>query len=282
MSFEYKKILNLHAKYIDYLLEKTHLSHQGMRNINLCGSEVESEIRSFMQNLIPERFKVTHGYILYAPDNESEPRVSPQVDLILVDTLVTHNIFTLDKNNGMEIVPVEAVVGVFEIKRTLNSESFRGAVEQLKEIINTVNIPKSDKTEYLPGGIRLEGLQSSIYSNPLIGIISLDHDKTYFDNKVEMAQEIFKRANDSNLDFISSLSGMLILPMEEEGDQFLVLNFRDKEDQYYAYLNQSNATQVSIISRFIGYICAYLAQCTGRKVNVWNYFFNKTTWEKIN
>ena len=281
-KFEFKNILNLHIKYVDYLISKTYLSHQDIKNIALSGSETEAEIRFLFQNIIPDRFRVTHGYILHAPDNVSEPKLSKQVDFIIVDNLVTNRIFSLDKNNGMEIVPVESVVGIFEVKRTLNEDILGKALEHLKSIIDTVGINKADPIHYLPGGIPLDGLTSGTHSNPLIGIISLDHD---IPNNQTTAQKLFIEANKLKLDFITSLSGLMICPVDTPKDNlpvnFLIKNIRDNPDEYYCFLNENNVKQTTVLSRLFGYVSAYLANCTGKKINARNYFFNKRTWELI-
>lgn len=282
-DFNYKDILDLHIKYVDYILAKTYLSHQKVRNINLTGSEVESEIRLLFQNLIPERFRVTHGYILYAEDSISMPKLSRQVDFILVDNLVASKLFTLDKHNGMEIVPVECVVGVFEIKRTLTMDSFAKAAEHLESIVSAVSIKKDDTLHYLPGGIPLNGLVSGIHSNPLLGIFSLDHSLS---NDQTTATHLIHKASFLKLDFIASLSGLLVCPVDtpnsDEPVNFLVSNIYDDPNRHYCYLNKQVVSQSTILSRLFGYINAYLANCTGRKINVKNYFFNKNTWELLN
>ena len=278
----------MHEKYIDYLLEKTLFSHQDLSNIGFCGAEVESEIRDFVQNLLPDgRFKVTHGYILHAVDPDSEPMVSPQVDLIIIDTAVTHSIFSVGKDSTMEIVPVEAVVGVFEIKRTLNKDSLEKSIEHLEKIISAVGINKFDRTRYLPGGIPLsDNIQGGLFSNPIIGVIALDHMKNYFSNTQEKASEIFQRIENISMqiDVVVSFSGLLIAPFDKISGNFLVNNYLPAENikqVEYAYLNHGNVARASIISRFIGYISAYLSNCSGRRIDTRNYFFNKTTWEAI-
>lgn len=283
MSFEYKNILSLHIKYVDYLISKTILSHQGLSNIGLCGAEVEGEIRTFFQNLVPERFKVTHGYILNANDNISEPKVSPQVDLMLVDTLVTHNFFTLDKNNGVEIVPVEAVVGIIEIKRTLAKNSFLDAIDHLEQIIRTVSITKDNKKHYLPGGIPLGNeLTSGIYSNPFVGVVSLDNKEFGEPEKIKSFFE--EQTQKVKVDFVASLSGLMMCTTENENsNNFVTRNvIVDRNSTlHYVYFDKNNDTQISILSKLMGFICAYLANCTGIKLDVNKYFFNKSILDSI-
>ena len=120
----YQELFNLHIKYVEYLLAKSYFSNQYVKNISQSGSEVEQEIRVLLQSIMPRRFRITHGYIVYAPVKQEEPKISPQIDLLIVDTLVPHSIFTIEKDNGMEIVPLESVVGIFEINNICNVKIF--------------------------------------------------------------------------------------------------------------------------------------------------------------
>lgn len=279
-NFKFKDILNLHIKYTDYLLQKSYLSHQSVKNINLSGDEIENEIRFLFKSILPERFKVTHGYILFAKDNENEPIISNQVDMIIVDTLVSHKIFTLDKENGMEIVPVESVVGVFEIKRTLNKTSLQSALNQLQKIITKVDIKKDDETHYLAGGLKCNGLISGIYSNPILGILALDYD---LPNQAESISMIAKKK--LRLDIIASLNGLLISPCDDPSKKSVVNikveNIR-KEEGYYMFLDKKTIHETGVLSRIMGYVLAYLANCSGRRIDVRSYFFNKKTWKLLN
>lgn len=278
-TFQFKDILDLHLKYTDYLLKKSYLSHQSVKNINLSGSEVESEIRFLFKNLLPERFKVTHGYIMFAEYNNTEPVISPQIDMMIVDTLVPHKILNLDKENGMEIVPAESVVAIFEIKRTLNEKSLKSALSQINKIINKTKIRKDDEEHYLPGGLKLQGLASGIYSNPLLGILSLDYDFTE-------PKKMIKLISDKKLgmDIIASLNGLLIATCEDPKDtsvvNFHIKNIR-KEEGYYAYLDKKVVEEAGVLSRIFGYILGYLANCSGRKIDGRNYFFNEKTWKLL-
>lgn len=278
-EFKFKDILDLHIKYTDYLLKKSYLSHQSIKNINLSGSEIENEIRLLFKSILPERFKVTHGYILSVKDNKSEPIISNQVDMMIVDTLVSHKIFTLDKKNGMEIVPVESVVGVFEIKRTLNEKALKSALHQLQKIIKKVGIKKDDETHYLPGGLKCISLSSGIHSNPMLGILALDYDLPKESDAIRL---ILKKK--LRLDIVASLNGLLIAPCSVPNEKN-VINFRTKsirkEEGYYIFLDKKTAHETGVLSRIFGCLLAYLGSCTGRQINVRNYFFNKKIWELL-
>lgn len=160
------------------------MSHQYLKNINHSGYEVEAHIRELIGSVLPDRFKVTHEYIISAPNAQDEPSVSPQVDVMIVDTMVPHLIFALDGANKIEVVPVEAVVGIFEIKRTLNKASLVEAVQHLKNIVASVNVTKTNATRYLPGGFEISNsLTGGHYNNPISGILAVNYDIDLRDSK---------------------------------------------------------------------------------------------------
>ena len=76
MNTTFKELYNTHLKYIEYLLERTHLYHQSLKNIKETGDDVEVEIRNLIKYFLPNRFRITHGYIVGIKDNYSEPIIS--------------------------------------------------------------------------------------------------------------------------------------------------------------------------------------------------------------
>lgn len=283
----YKDIFNLNLKYIEYLLEKTSLTQGYIRNLNVTGSEIEQEVRHLLRNILPQRFHVTHGYIISAPNKAEEPAVSPQVDVIIVDTMVPHSIFIVDQHSGMEVVPIEAVVGVFEVKRTLNRSSLLGtkkevgAIKHLRDIYNLVGIRKDDLRTYLTGGILIEpSITGNGYlSNPLIGIIGVDHEEN-------IGQELFARIKNGRIDFgmidiVFSIHGFLactgqLLP---DGDVAVCPRlYRDEAEEFplFAVYIHPPRTQIEIVAKAIGFIVGYIAHTGGRIFDLDKYFFNES------
>lgn len=296
MTHTYKDIFNLHIKYIEFLLEKSLFSHQYTKNISHSGAFVENEIREMFRNILPKRFHVTHGYIVSSHDPAIEPVVSPQVDMIIVDTLVPHSIFLVDKQNGMEIVPKEAVVGIFEIKRKLDKKSLLGAkgkpgaLEHLKNIVEKVGIVKTCSDQLLPGGIPIgAGLNGGVHSNPIVGILSLEHVASLTaDLPTLVVGSARARTIDSiwisspfkpPIDIIASLDGFIYgLIDHPTSTNFLIENFRDITRTYRYGLMKKTRTrsQAFILSRIFGFILAYVQKTSGKRASLEAYFFNRS------
>lgn len=298
MSKTYKDIFNLNIKYVEFLLEKSLFSHQYIKNISISGGFVENEVREIFRNILPKRFHVTHGYVVSAPNRETEPIVSPQIDMIIVDTLVPHSLFIVDKENGMEIVPKEAVVGIFEIKRKLNKYSllgtkkYKGALEHLSNVISKIEFTKYNEKRFLPGGIEMgNGITGGYYNNPLIGILTLEHEKSLV---AELPSMVKGNAHSKTLngiwiqsqykpeiDIIASLDGLLLTIIDDTSTppyNLLIENVRKKENTYkYGHIKKSRQiSQAFVVSRIFGYILGYIQGSTGKNSELRNYFFNKS------
>lgn len=283
----YKDIFNLNLKYIEYLLEKTALSQGYIRNTDITGDVVEQEVRQLLKNLLPQRFHVTHGYIVSAENLDDEPTVSPQVDVIIVDTLVPHSIFIVDQQSGMEIVPDEAVVGIFEVKRTLNQKSLVGtleaigteeeksAIQQLRDICAKARIRKDNPATFIPGGV--PSAIGGCTSNPIIGIISIGHDDDIGEKLKKWTSE--HKIDFGMLDIIFSLSGyMACLGNEKDNTPFVLAcrNYKDFKYNFFLNFATPNNSRIRIIAMSIGFIVAYLTMTCGRNLDSMKYFFNRS------
>jgi hypothetical protein len=284
MPHTYKDIFELNVKYVEYLLAKSLFSHQYIHNISQSGADVENEIREIFRTIVPNRYRVTHGYIVSAPQQNVEPLISPQVDMIIVDSLVPHSLFVVDKKTGMEIVPIECVLAIFEIKRTLsfavlNDEN--GALAHLQEIKSSVGIVKNGSERFGPGGLVFgNGLSGGNYWNPMLGIIGLDFDPNLSNEEhTHFIGNLINRMNELELDILCSFKGYLCAIRDNQNPQnFRVVNPRIPNDpiNYVQLKINEQFTQASIISRFLGYILGYLYNSNGKVANVINYFFNQS------
>jgi hypothetical protein len=287
MPHTYRNIFELNIKYIDYLISKSLFSHQYIHNIAQSGADVENEIREIFRNIIPERYKVTHGYIVSAPNQISEPRISPQVDMMIVDTLVPHSLLIVDKKSGLEIVPLEAVLAIFEIKRSLSfttlvgNETMQGAISHLGEIKSTTGIVKNSLERFGPGGITFgNGLSGGFYCNPLLGIIGLDMDDNLINpDHQHYLSNTYAQLRETEIDLISCFKGFLCaVRNDQQPTWFRIANPRvlNQEINYLLLDKDHNRNQAELIARMFGYIVGYLYNTNGKVANINNYFFNQT------
>lgn len=249
---------------LKFLEEQSYFASQSMKNQADCGELVELAIRKFLREIIGERFKITHGYI-YSSANK---RLSPQVDIIITDTFVTHALKRLDYLDNLEIVPVEAVVAIFELKRTLQTSSLKAAGAHLQKIFNEVPLQKDLPDKYLPGGIKFQSgnnlsISGGKTSNPLLGIISLLHENSPDYSKLPWL-----------IDTVFSFQGFLRAPKDEGSKSLRVYSCRSSGDEieYSLFKEKSQSGRIKLLKGFISYLLRYLDEVTGRPFDVNAYF----------
>lgn len=269
------KLYNLFIAEMMYLEDISYFASQSIKNPDECGQLVELGMRKFLKEVIGQRFKITHGYI-YSSTTEKR---SSQIDIIITDTLVTHSFKRFDYLDGLEIVPIEAVVAIFEIKRTLSKQTLLNATNSLKKIIEDLGLSKQNDKNYLPGGIELKGsngisLKIEKYSNPMVGIIALKHegDSTVLKKELPWFMDIVFSFNiNKNKDSNEIPKGFLIAPKDPENHKSILMQPYRKSTELLEYHDLLGTEENNPLRLFISCILQYLSQTSGRELKVQDY-----------
>ena len=88
------------------------------------GALVEREFRSQLEEVLPEKIGVSHGFVL-----DSNGGVSKQMDIVLYDRMNTPRILT---SEGAQMFPVEATYACGEIKTKLDSPGLQDSFEKCR------------------------------------------------------------------------------------------------------------------------------------------------------
>lgn len=278
----FKDLFQVNIKYLTYLLDKSYLSHQYFKNVKFSGDQIENEFRKILSNLLPARYKITYGYIVSSTSAKTEPIISGQIDIIIVDTLVPHSIFIIEEK-GMEVVPLESVVAIFEVKRTITPKILDKTLDYLYYIQSSLNLDKRNSNTYFPAGVQGLGV---MYANPLIGILSLDHKKyateeEYKKNYGVVIDKKIKSNKMPDFDIWTSLgSNVIMATYEHDNPKKLWAYTLREEGKTYPFLFKprldEGLSQAYFLSISLGFILFYLSNITGRVANLENYFFNET------
>lgn len=231
--------------------------------IDQSGSLVEEFVKNLFNKMFNPRFRATSGYIVSAEGHEKPYKFSPHIDLIIVDALVPNVIFPQTEfENKTEFVPKEAVVGIFEVKKKLDANTFETALEHIRKVRSAVDIKKNDETRYLVGGMGIgQGLQSHIYSNPILGVIGLESDPKVVSHELKHI----------GIDIAFTFDGFCqALAMKGASTLYCgpILNV-----QYYEFLLLPHSKTNLSIS--LGYVTYYLQRTSGKHFDIISYYLNK-------
>ncbi len=259
-------IYKLFLNELDFFEKHSYFASQSLRNQDECGELIELAIRKFLREIVGERFKITHGYIYSSQHKE----LSPQIDIIITDKLVPHVLKRFDHLDNLEIVPVEAVVAIFEVKRTLRTSSIKTATEHLEKIFQDVPLSKGRMEHYIPGGIEIKSgngakVDGGCLSNPLIGIIGLLHEEDLDWDKQKLPWFI---------DTTFSFQGFLSAPKDDNSLSLKVLTHRDSQAlvEYSRLEDGTEQGRIKILKVFVSYLLRYLSQVSGRNFEMNDYF----------
>lgn len=147
-------------------------------NIKSSGDEVENLIREKISLFLPERYLVKQGHII-----NSEGKVSNQFDIIIFDRLNTPKFF--ESKNETVFYPIESVLAVGEIKKTLRSKDaieFGRKIKFLKDDMNRKLIKNTVFGGELSNDASLSDMINMTtdrkYKNPLFSFIfAIDEEK---------------------------------------------------------------------------------------------------------
>lgn len=290
---EYAELFKAYVAQVDATIKRSGLAHSTLKNIRETGDEVEHEVRGLLTRSLPARFKVTHGYIASLLPNTSSPTISGQHDVIVVDTLVPHRILPTDFASGLEVVPLESVVAIAEVKRTLNRESLfsskQSALSQISKTMQDLKVRKDRPTDYFPGGVicpsgvigaSADGrpielsIKNGYRSNPLLAVIGLRHDDSLPREIIDDVENYDlgddQTASTMGLDMVASLGGLICATSRHDAPEheFAYFNDRSTVDQvgYRVATGQSVGNSASaIVAAALGFVVGYVTSTTGRQ-----------------
>lgn len=98
-----------------------HINHMGLR-----GTSREDILRNYIKDLLPKKFTVGSGIIIDANGTQSK-----QQDFYIYDAFQSPVILQYE---SYAIIPIESVYASVEIKSTLNSDTLKQSVENIKSV----------------------------------------------------------------------------------------------------------------------------------------------------
>lgn len=97
------------------------------------GGPREQQVRQFLKERLPPKWGVTRGHVFFSGDTTSQ-----EFDVIVYDALNCPS-WTLDgSDDPRRLIPLEAVIGVIEVKSTLDDHTLRAAIDKISEFDSIV------------------------------------------------------------------------------------------------------------------------------------------------
>jgi len=189
------------------------------------GGQREEAIRKFLSEKLPRRYGISKGFVV-----SHEGIQSDQCDVIVYDA-DTSPIFYTDINQ--EILPIESVYAVIQVKSRLTPTSLDDAIRNIKSF---KQIPRRDVTSVplgLGGGISI-GYNQPI--NKKLGVLMSYTLGNPYDSKpidevlTEVIQKIKKESIDKRIDFVCIIDRGVIVPIKQQGQTLMVSVFDDAAD----------------------------------------------------
>lgn len=169
----FKELIEVHLKETEAVIAQSALLLQRKAGgqsgeLKTAGTIVESYIREFVNSISPDGINITSGYVVN-PQLLSGDQNLPQHDIVLTDK-ASPSLFSIVEGE-IEIMPVESVVGIIEVKRTLTRASVESAQEQIKNTYKSAFSGYKTKSEN-DNTVSISSLRPGTQA-PMFGIIGL-------------------------------------------------------------------------------------------------------------
>jgi hypothetical protein len=147
------------------------------------GGEVEEILRKFLNEHMPQRFRAASAFLI-----DTENAVSKQCDVAIYDAMGSP---VLRSTSTQQILPVDHVAAVIEVKSSLNKEQLSDAFEKI------ASVKRLKKNQ-------LSGVDQSATGSPLatvgtMGIVFAFDSTTSLQTLAENARDLNTKYEDSRL-----------------------------------------------------------------------------------
>jgi len=283
-----------------------------LRRIYDSGQVLEIALKKLFKRLLPHYVGVTRGVVI----DSSVKDKSAEIDLIIYDKRYFSGFEINDNlNDSVSVISIDTVFGVMSVKKKLTLTSLEESISNINTVYNLDRRSIQNQLHYdlnlgkslsYKGGIELNRIFSCVitYENDLLFKTeeqkkvkrSEDEIRTYFNKIAEDG-----KFNDSKIDLIFSINGVLIYPMtynQANGEilrNLSTLNFGTKKEviqeeghidelidkQLLAYTIDEEEPQI-ILGQFIVYLQVYIKELIKSSPNIPEMFKNFFETSQIN
>jgi len=178
------ELLKVYKTFKDQLLISGDISNLLIDNSNIpaAGNQVESSIRIFLKQMLPNRIQVSQGHII-----DKKSKISYQQDILISDNL--NSKFLIKTLDETEFLPFETIYATGEVKKTLNLDNITALIKSISHTKKNLTRNKLAPNVF-PIGTKFVETQDnytdSDFANPILTFMfSLDFTKPSERNKIE-------------------------------------------------------------------------------------------------
>ncbi|MBU1200725.1 hypothetical protein KKG61_01985 [bacterium] len=189
------------------------------------GGQREEAIRKFLSEKLPRRYRISKGFVVSYKGIQSD-----QCDVIICDA-ATSPIFYTDVDQ--EILPVESVYAVIQVKSRLTPTSLDKAIKNIKSF---KQVPRKDVISETLG---LGGSISIKYNQPInrkVGVLMSYSLGRSYDSKpidqvsAEIIEKVKKENINDRIDFVCIIDRGVIVPVKQQDQTLMISIFDDTAD----------------------------------------------------
>lgn len=108
---------------LDFNEITSRINHNGEK-----GAARETVLQNYLRTYIPDKYSFSKGTLIDCNDNQSK-----QVDIIIHDKYTTPYLVDMESTN---VIPIESVYAVIEVKSTLTKEELRKSTQNIRSVKN--------------------------------------------------------------------------------------------------------------------------------------------------
>jgi len=263
-------LIEVHLKETEAIIAQSNLLLQKRKDgqsgeLKSAGNLIENYIRNLIDNISPDAIKVTSGYVVNSKTLKSEINLA-QHDIILAHK-ATPPLFSII-DDKIEIIPIESMVGIIEVKRTLTKSSLKDAYEQILCSYNEIikEFRKKD-ANYNTLSVTIKPGTTA----PLFGIIGLESELTH--------EEINSIIDSDIIDFVWALNhNEAFIVGDEKGRATGTVSRKDVVNPRLLSIKGDKAIVFSKIKGILSFWLSSLASIWIKAENINGYYFD--VWDE--
>lgn len=158
LTIELLKIYKSFADQINISADISSMLH-GVKDIKASGNEIEISLRTILNELLPNKYNVSHGHIV-----DKELNISKQYDLLITENIDYKSI--AKTKDSTEIFFYETIFALGEVKATWNVTNINSTVDSIVDLKSRLSRSPISNNTILSGNSEIQ-VNEALTDNPI-------------------------------------------------------------------------------------------------------------------